>query len=188
MLVDVIVLAIIVGIIRGGNILNLAKLPLKNLNLIFLSFVIRYIPFYLKGDLHLFAVKYNIFFVVISYGLMLYVLFSNFHLKPMLICFLGIFLNAMVILANKGKMPVSLKALEMAKLNDLLPLLFSEDYLYHTAVNAWTKLIILGDIIPLPPPYPRPRVVSIGDILLGIGVFWLIQMGMLKKQYLNDKI
>mgnify|MGYP000140951698 CR=1 FL=1 len=188
MLVDVMIISVIIGLLRKGSFSNLAKLPLKNLHLIFFSFFVRYIPFYLKGDFHVFAVKYNIFFVIISYGLMLYAIASNFHLKPMVLSALGVFLNAVVIVANGGKMPVSLKALEIANLNYLRPLLFSNDYLYHTALGAYTKLQFLGDIIPLPPPYPRPRVVSIGDIILGIGIFWLIQLGMLKKHLLSDKI
>ncbi|MGB9813002.1 MAG: DUF5317 domain-containing protein [Thermovenabulum sp.] len=188
MLVDVMIISVIIGLLRKGSFSNLAKLPLKNLHLIFLSFMIRYIPFFLKGSLHIFAVKYNIFFVLVSYGLLMYAITSNFHLSPMKPAFFGVLLNALVIVANGGKMPVSIKALETAGLNYLKPLLFSSDYLYHTVMDASTKLGFLGDIIPLPPPYPRPRVVSIGDIILGIGIFWLIQLGMLKKHLLSDKI
>ena len=78
-------------------------------------------------------------------------------------------------------MPVSLEALKKAGMAYLLPLLQSKTYIIHTLMNPKTRLKFLADIIPLPPPYPRPRVLSVGDIIMGIGVFFLIQNYMTEK-------
>jgi hypothetical protein len=44
----------------------------------------------------------------------------------------------------------------------------------HYLMDASTRLSLLGDIIPLSPPYPRTQVISIGDIIMNIGIFLYI--------------
>lgn len=188
MLIDFIVISIVIGLLRRGSFKNLSQIPLKKLELIFLSFVIRYLPVVLKGGLFKMAARYNIIIVFLSYALLLYALYSNWQIKTMRLLTLGVFLNFVVILSNGGKMPVSLPALDIAGLHALKPLLFDPNYLYHSAIGINTRIAFLGDIIPLPPPYPRPRVFSIGDFLMGVGIFLTIQDAMLKKTPSSGKI
>ena len=79
-------------------------------------------------------------------------------------------------------MPVSISALNRAGMMDVLPLLKSKTYVLHSLLNEGTKLKFLTDIIPLPSPYPRPRVLSVGDIIMAIGIFLLIQCSMVKRR------
>jgi hypothetical protein len=188
MLFDFLLVSIAVGLIRRGSIKNLAKLPLKNIELIFVSFVIRYIPLLAKGRLSEIAVRYNLLIIIAAYGMLVFVIASNFHIKNMWLVGMGVLLNFLVIVANGGKMPVSISAVEIAHLYDLKPLLFDPGYIYHTAVDSATRLKYLADIIPLPPPYPKPRVFSVGDLAMGIGMFFIIQHVMLKKNVASDKI
>lgn len=188
MLVDFLVISIVIGLLRKGNLKSLSKIPLKKLELIFISFIIRYLPLVLKGNLLETAARFNLIIVSASYLLLLYALTSNWHIKTMRLVTLGIFLNFVVIAINGGKMPVSIPALDIVGLDELKPLLFDPSYLYHTAINSATRLNFLGDIFPLPPPYPRPRVFSIGDLLMGIGIFLTIQDAMLKKSKASGKI
>jgi len=78
-------------------------------------------------------------------------------------------------------MPVSVDALMKAHLEDFLPLLGSKTYVIHTILKESTHLKFLADVIPLPPPYPRPRALSIGDIIMAAGLFMLIQRGMVRR-------
>jgi hypothetical protein len=78
-------------------------------------------------------------------------------------------------------MPVSVEALSRVGLLDVLPLLKSKTYVIHSVLTEHSRLKFLADVIPLPPPYPRPRVLSVGDIIMAVGLFILIQRGMLKK-------
>ncbi|WP_422447597.1 DUF5317 domain-containing protein [Thermoanaerobacterium sp. DL9XJH110] len=188
MLIDFLVISIAVGLIRRGNFRGLAAIPLRKVEFIFLSFIIRYLPLFLRGRLYELAVKYNVIIAAAAYAALLYGLASNWHIKAMRPVALGVFLNFLVIAVNGGKMPVSLKAVETAGLADLKLLLFDRNYLYHAAVNSATKLKFLGDVIPLPPPYPKPRVFSIGDFIMGLGIFFTIQQAMLKKSSTSDKI
>lgn len=188
MLIDFLVISIIIGLLRGGNFKNLSAIPLRKLELIFVSFIIRYLPLILKGNIFDFAARYNFIISSTSYLLLIYALFSNRHIKAMRLVTIGVVFNFIAIVANGGKMPVSIPALDMAGLNELKPLLFDPSYLYHKAIDSATKLSFLGDIFPLPPPYPRPRVFSVGDLLMGIGIFLIIQRAMLKKSEAGGKI
>jgi len=187
-LIDFIILSIIVGILRDGNLKSLGEIPLKKLELIFLSFIIRYTPLVLKNPFKELISKYMLVISLLSYGLLLYSLFANWHLRPLRLVTLGVLFNFLAIFLNGGKMPVSLWAVDAAGLEEFKSDLFNPDYPYHVAMTSTTRLKIFGDIIPLPRPYPRPKVFSIGDLLMAIGVFFLVQEAMLKKKSLSDKI
>ncbi|MGM0438568.1 MAG: DUF5317 family protein, partial [Bacillota bacterium] len=49
-------------------------------------------------------------------------------------------------------------------------------YVTHTLMTESDNLIakIAGDIIPIIPPHPRPRVISIGDIVMTIGIIYML--------------
>lgn len=81
---------------------------------------------------------------------------------------LGFFCNALVVLVNK-KMPVSLNALLKIKDYETINLLKADKTLTHMLMGN-TKLNILGDIIPYSSFYKTSKVMSIGDILIGIGI------------------
>lgn len=175
MLVDFLIISLLVGLFRGGKIKGLAKIPIKNTEFIFLSFVIRYIPLLLKSPLYDLAVRFNWLVVTISYMLLLYALITNLHIRAIGLVALGVFLNYLVIFANGWKMPVSIWAVELTRLDGLKELLFDPNYIYHKALDSTTKLWFLADVIPMPPPYPKPRVFSIGDLVMSLGLFFLIQ-------------
>lgn len=182
MLVDFLIVSIIVGVLRKGSLKGLANIPFKGIEGIFISFFIRYLSLPLKGKALEIAVRYNIAIVAVSYLILLYVLIINHKIKPLRLVALGVLLNAAVIAANAGKMPVSVPLAKAVGLDDLIPLLTDPEYLYHTAVTGATKLSYLGDVFPLPPPYPKPRVFSIGDLLMGTGMFLTVQNAMLPKK------
>lgn len=188
LLVDFMILSMTIGLLRGGSLQRLAEIPIKRPELIFLSFIIRYLPVILGGSLKGYIVQHMSILSLISYGLLLYSLLSNWHLKPLRIATLGVLLNFLAIIANGGKMPVSLWAVDVAGLGDFKQELFSPLYPYHAAMTSETKFKLFGDILPLPKPYPNPKVFSLGDVLMGLGVFTLIQEAMLKKKSANDKI
>ncbi|HHV18783.1 MAG TPA: DUF5317 domain-containing protein [Thermoanaerobacterales bacterium] len=175
MLVDFLIISLLVGLFRGGKLKDLVEIPIKNIEFIFMSFAIRYLPLILKGSLLNLAIRFNWLVVTVPYMLLLYALITNFHIRAMGLVALGVFMNYIVIFANGWKMPVSLWALELTRLEGLKELLFDPNYLYHTAVDSTTKLKFLADVIPMPPPYPKPRVFSIGDLTMSLGLFFLIQ-------------
>ena len=85
----------------------------------------------------------------------------------------GVFLNFLVMAVNGGRMPVSMSASVLDPIYvDML--MDATATTKHYLMDASTRLSLLGDIIPLSPPYPRTQVISIGDIIMNIGIFFYI--------------
>jgi hypothetical protein len=79
-------------------------------------------------------------------------------------------------------MPILSSSLYRAGLDDFVLVLKEGTYITHTLISENTLCAFLGDVIPLPPPFPDPSVVSVGDFLMFYGVFNLIQNAMMKEQ------
>jgi len=84
---------------------------------------------------------------------------------------IGNLCNALVIAFNQGKMPVKVPAIVDNPVFDR----------GHMLLTSSTKLEYLADIIFIRIPSFRIYMLSIGDIFLMIGVFLLIQRGMIIK-------
>ncbi|MGZ4135515.1 MAG: DUF5317 domain-containing protein, partial [Tumebacillaceae bacterium] len=93
----------------------------------------------------------------------------------------GIFMNLLVMVANRGRMPVDVEAARQMAPEDL-PYLLSGSSGKHLAMSAQTHLNGLGDIFYLHAPYPHHTVISLGDLVFSIGVFLFLQMVMVKSE------
>ncbi len=78
-------------------------------------------------------------------------------------------------------MPVSADAMLSAGMAGNLDIIRAGKFITHTVATGGTKLAFLGDVMYLPKPYPRPKVFSIGDIFLAVGIFIYIQQIMVKR-------
>lgn len=181
MLFDVLIISFIVALLRGGRIGRLAKINFNKIGLIIIPFILQYLLVEAgKREVGWFE-EWGIYVHFLSYVILLIGIWYNRQIKEMSIFGVGILLNFLVIAANKGQMPVSLEALERVGMQDMLPLLQSKAYTIHTALAPGTRLKFLADVIPLPPPYPRPRVISVGDMVMGLGIFLLVHNYMVGK-------
>lgn len=110
---------------------------------------------------------------------------ANRHLPGAALLIAGTVANALVIMANGGRMPVSEWAVRVAAGGadraTALTLLRMEDSLTHQLLGPETRFPWLADIIPLPRPFPFPSVASAGDVVLAIGLMWLILAAMGKR-------
>lgn len=79
---------------------------------------------------------------------------------------------------NGGRMPVSAEAALVLD-PQYIELLKEGLYAKHALLDESTRLAFLGDIIPVTDPYPRSQVISIGDVIMNIGIFLFIQYLML---------
>ena len=79
--------------------------------------------------------------------------------------------NLAAILANGGSMPASPGALALVGHG-------VNDGYSNSAVVADPALWVLTDILALPAPLPFANVLSVGDILIGVGVAWAIVAAM----------
>lgn len=174
MVFDGIVLSVIVGFLRKGNLWGLATLKLKWGWVFPILLIVQLVVFSYQNDIT-FLGQISGYIYIIVYILGLTFLFLNRHYKGFVLILLGVLLNFIAIAANGGRMPVSLEAAAILQDPVFLEALKNELYAKHIALSEATRFGFLGDIIPLTDPYPRTQVISIGDVIMNIGIFFFIQ-------------
>lgn len=172
------ILSIIIALLRRGRIRLLAELDIKSIWLVFIPAVIiitsmiigRFMekPLWIKttGMLHIAAtIAFLVFF------------WANRKLPGMKWFIVGWILNLFPVMFNAGKMPVNRWAASVAGMEKALA---NPDMMRHIAMSDSTKFNFLGDNFPSPKPIPG--VFSVGDVLMMIGLFILIQITMCPKK------
>ncbi|MDL4840446.1 DUF5317 domain-containing protein [Aquibacillus rhizosphaerae] len=183
MVYDGILLSIIIGFFRKGNLKFLAK-PIFKWGWIFpILLFVQILTFYFQNKIALLGEISNYIFIFI-YMTGLFFLWVNRHQPGMNLLFVGVLLNFIVMAINGGRMPVSEEA---SIILDPMYIEAIKDGFYgkHALLTESTKLAFLGDIIPITSPYPRSQVISIGDVIMNIGIFLFIQNKMLENK--DDK-
>ncbi|MGR3765916.1 DUF5317 domain-containing protein [Rossellomorea sp. NS-SX7] len=180
MVFDGILIAIIIGFIRGGSLKRFADLTFKQGWVFPLLLVFQITVFYFQNKIEWVGQISNLSFMAV-YVVGLYFLWANRQHPQFITIFIGVLLNFIVMAVNGGRMPVSLEA---ASVIDPYYLEATKNALYakHTLVTESTNLAFLGDIIPLSAPYPREQAISIGDVVMNIGVYLFIQSVMVRKK------
>jgi hypothetical protein len=185
MVFDGVLISLIVGFLRKGSLLGIAELKLKA-GLVFPLLLGIQIAIYGFQSKYEFLLHISGYLFMVVYILGMYFLWLNRHHHGFLLILAGVFLNFLVMALNGGRMPVSEEA---AMILDpyYIEILKNGVYAKHTILTESTRLAFLGDVIPLTNPYPKSRVLSIGDIFMSIGVFFFIQHLMLNyKQTIDD--
>ena len=173
MVFDGVLISLIVGFLRKGNLRGIAEVKLKA-GLVFPILLVFQLSLYVLQMKFEFLMSISGYLFIIVYLIGLYFLWLNRHHHGFLLIFAGVFLNFIVMALNGGRMPVSMEA-SMVLDPQYIELLKNGVYAKHTLLTESTKLAFLGDVIPITNPYPKSQVVSIGDIFMNIGVFFFIQ-------------
>ncbi|WMM25656.1 DUF5317 domain-containing protein [Tissierella sp. MB52-C2] len=189
MVTETITLSLLLGKLTGGKIRNIGNLYINGWYLFVISFLAEIISLFIasktNGNLSI-IIENNFFYIhIFIYLLLIMGLMMNFREIGLRITLFGSTLNFLPLLLNNGKMPVSINALKHSKLYIQLSLLDEGRIMTHALADKGTKLWILGDIIPIPKPYFFPKIISIGDILIALGLFILIVTHM-KKRYIVE--
>lgn len=162
-----IILAVILGYIFKGNLRNLGSCNVSGIYLVFVGFSIEAILHYLVvyGLLQIGIITY--FFNFLMYILLFTFIYLNRTNMFLLIMGFGFLLNAIVIFANGGVMPVGHSAIVAASLSENV---ISEGL--YGIIGSGTKLWFLGDIIAS--RILGNLVFSLGDLIATIGLMIFI--------------
>ncbi|MEX1072775.1 MAG: MFS transporter [Chloroflexota bacterium] len=178
MFLSTIALALIVGALAGGALPRLAELRLRWIWILGLALALRFGAGLIRQaepgvDLPLGAA------FLAAYGLIFIWLAGNWRAPGLQVAAVGIGLNTLAVVLNGGQMPIWSAAFTAAG--------FTPDALandpFHFIMNAGTvgefvsRGGIFGDVLPIPIPVIRD-VVSIGDTLVAMGIFWAIVYSM----------
>lgn len=129
--------------------------------------------------------------LVASQLVLLVFIWFNRHLVGIKILGLGLVLNLLVILLNGGLMPISPETVQA--LYPQTPLSTWQTW-FHPGRSknillpvGETRLAWLSDSILLPEWFPSTWALSPGDLLIVLGVFWLLAVENLDKSSLQEK-
>jgi hypothetical protein len=150
--------------VRGGNLVKLAELRLRCLWLAPLALALQVVIVTIApgGNPTIHAVVH-----LAAYALLGGFLWANRNVAGAPAISLGAALNTLAILINKGVMPASAAAQRIAGMR-------ITSGFQNSAHVAHAHLIWLGDIIPVPGPWPLRNVLSIGDCVITIGTLILL--------------
>lgn len=162
---------IVIGLLRRGRIRKLGTLRLRGTWLVLVSLLIQLLIFPWGEREPLIGVGTN-YLQVISYVPLVTFVYLNRRFWELMLIGVGILCNLIAILANGGYMPVAEFALQQAGRSDLVNFLREN----RTSGNVIlmgpeTRLNFLGDVLFLPPWVPFAAAFSVGDLLLGLGLF-----------------
>lgn len=167
------ILGIIAGLLRKGSLSNLARIPFRGAYVFaipLILFVVATMLTYRTGDEVLIRTAVRVMNILL-YVVLLAAIFWNRHIREMKLLGLGAFLNFIALSANGGVMPVSRWAAETAGMLEFLERMKG---VRHVVTEGGSRLWPLTDIIPVPIPI-LTTVLSVGDIILALGLFLLIQ-------------
>ncbi len=121
------------------------------------------------------AVKYSFIIQALVFALLLLCLWFNREYIGLWFVGLGASMNALVMLVNGGRMPVSLEAMQKAGVKEVTDIILAGADNKHAVIGSTTKLSFLADIIYLPGFIGQGMgVVSIGDLVVALGLFAFI--------------
>ncbi|HSH34624.1 DUF5317 family protein [Schnuerera sp.] len=161
MIIEAILISIILGLIRGGKLKRFKSINHKTMWIFILGILIQYILAFLFEMNEINSINkilvYSKQLQIISYILILIGVGSNLRLRSLWAILLGYVLNFIVLATNNWEKPI----------------------LINNSIIENIKFPILGDTIGFFEPYPFPKTISLGDLIIGFGIFALIQEIML---------
>jgi len=173
-----VVIGIVIGLLRLGNVRNLARLDLHGLWLIPIALVAQLLIFPLGKNPPIISTCAG-WVHVLSYLLLLVFVLVNLRHWQLFIMGVGLILNLVVIAFNGGWMPASENALRAAGMDAVADTLVSDSFYTNIILmGESTRLNFLGDRLYLPKCIPLASAFSIGDLLLAIGIILLLGMKM----------
>ena len=157
----------IAGLLAGGSFANLERLSLRlwwaavgalALQLIAFSPLGAPLPAAAGVGMHL-----------ASYALLLAFVVANIRRPPVLCFGAGVAANTLCIAVNRGYMPAREAALRLAGLP-----VSATPHNNSVLAGAGAHLAFLGDVFAVPHWLPLANIFSVGDLLIGVGLAWLI--------------
>lgn len=182
-LVLAVVVGIAVGLLRGGRLARLADLRLAHGWLVLAAVALQYpLVYNLVGSAAIIGVPLAYPMMAVSLVLVLAAVWANRRLPGVPLVGLGLLANLLVMACNGGWMPMTPEALgRLGHLSRLTPQ--GDVPKVWGAKNvmlarAETRLWWLSDIFVVAAPFPVPGAFSIGDVLVALGLFWLLQQAL----------
>ena len=174
-LLSAILIGVALGAALGGRPRRLGQLPLRWNAVVFGSLAIQ---LFLFTGLSIPAIAVTVLYLL-SGGLVIAWLARNLAIPGIACVMLGGLSNFVAIAVNGGRMPVEPNLLAQVRGAAYVSALAASRVTSNSSLaDSHTNMRWLTDQILIPPPWPLPTVLSVGDIVIALGVIWLITRGM----------
>jgi MFS family permease len=181
MFLSTILLALVVGAIAGGGLPRLADLRLR-WNLVLLAALGLRVGAGFVREAGFTEIPLGWAYIV-AYGLIFVWLGKNWRVPGLQIASVGIAANLAAILLNGGQMPIWSAAFFGAGFTEAE--IANDPFHFILRASSVSDFVasggLFGDVIPLPVPIIRD-VISVGDVLLAIGIFWAVVYSMTRAE------
>ena len=179
-LLSAIPVGVLAGFLLGGRLSNLERLRLRWWALVVSALAIQVAIFTALVPLPSRAIP---FLYLLSNSLACAWLMRNIRVGGVPCIGVGSLSNLAAITLNGGRMPVDRALLVRSRGAAFAQAVAAGQTPTNSVIaDAHTRLIWLTDQFLLPPPFPFPVVFSAGDVLIAIGVAWLITAGMRRRE------
>jgi hypothetical protein len=182
-----------IGMLRGGRARGIIKIDFNAIWLLLISVSIEFALSTWPGTaIAKMGISARIFFVTLQYCCFLAFIAFNIRKNSIWIIGLGGLLNMIVMIVNGGRMPVDPFILKLAPNSIETIRLAAGEICNYMIADETVKLLFLSDIIQI---WNFTRsIVSVGDLIIAVGMFFLVQNIVLsakpaqdKKQIVQDK-
>ena len=170
-------LGLLLGLVAGGSLSNLASIRLRFVWVLLIAVILRFGTETALGAGIDIVETLRVPLLAASFGVLLAALWANREYPGISMAFVGILSNAVVMMVNGGYMPIWDRSLEIAGFTAAevqSPIHFvigpdlDADFLLH--------LGLFGDVIPIPVPFFE-NVASVGDVFLTAGLAFFLFAG-----------
>lgn len=164
MFIEAIILSLIIGLIRGGRLRKLKVLNRGSIYILILGIIIQYFIISIASiedneGINI-ILKYTKYIQILSYMLIFIGILLNLPIKSIWALLVGYVLNFIALVSNGWTIPNLIEA---------------------TTENI--NFPLLGYTIEFFEPYPFPKVLTLGDMIISFGIFALIQELMVGSSY-----
>ena len=174
MFFEAIVIGLAIGFLREGRLTNIQEINFRGWYLIIIALLLQISPT-VFAKFNVLENSYN-YIVFGASLLMLLGLLINLDKRGFWIIAIGALMNLIVIGLNGFAMPVHLSVLEGAGLGNFGQSIADGSVLNYVGFENFENILnYLGKFIVIPKPYPVPRIISIGDILISLGLLRFVQ-------------
>jgi hypothetical protein len=177
--------SLLIAWLRGASPLSLGEVRLRWLLLPLVAFGLQLVAFGPLGGAGAGAPLSPLWaplWQLASVGLLLAFVVANLRYRALVVFALGAVLNLLVVVLNGGYMPARPEDLRAIGFPQVAERLEAEGHFQKTGrLDESTRLPLLGDVIRLPLPGPGPdRLISVGDVLVAVGVFLFVQEALVR--------
>ena len=178
MYIEAVILGIIIGLARNGRLSNFFEAQFKGWVLSFFALLLFLMPYLLK----VLDVSYDKLQIFPYFAMVIIALIAllNFQKTGMKILLVGLVLNLIVMGLSDYKMPVDTTAMETLGFGSFVESMDQGEVVNYVRLSESDGVGgLLGKVIPLPKAYPFAKVLSFGDIIVSVGIAFIIQYEML---------